>query len=103
VRFTAQIKTVDNHIKALEHAEQEAKALANDAERSADGRVDIAVTHMQGKVDAKDAELLEARREAERLKQQLRRAETLIYSIPLEMRDKLMNKHKNDKERKLQR
>ena len=97
MRFTAQIKTVDGHIKALERAEQEAKARAKDAERSADGRVDNAVTHMQGKVDAKDEELQEARREAVRLKQQLRRAETMIYSIPLEMREKLMNKHKDER------
>ena len=99
MRFTAQIKTVDDHIKALERAEQEAKSRAKDAERSADGRVDTAVTHMQGKVDAKDGELQEARREARRLKQQLRNAETLIYSIPLELREKLMNKQKSDRER----
>jgi septal ring factor EnvC (AmiA/AmiB activator) len=55
---------------------------------------------MQGKVDGKDRELREAWQKAQELQRVIRNQETLIYSIPLELREKLMNKHKTDKERK---
>jgi len=47
---------------------------------------------MQSKIDGKDKELWEAQRETQKLRQQIRNAETLIGKIPFELREKLLNK-----------
>jgi len=54
---------------------------------------------MQVKVDAKERELLEARREAYKLRQQIRNAETMIGKIPLDLREKLLRERGQERGR----
>lgn len=96
-RFTAQVKTVDKHIKALELAERETKRRIAEAEASAEKRIDTVYGNMRAKVNAKDEEVTEARREAQKLRQQIRNQETLIGKIPFDLREKLMNKTKQER------
>ena len=98
-RFTAQVKTVDNHIKALELADSEVEKRVRDAENAADKRIDNIAFRMQSKIDDKDKELLETRREAHKLRQQIRNAETMLGKIPLELREKLLNKSTMERKR----
>jgi septal ring factor EnvC (AmiA/AmiB activator) len=98
-RFTAQLKTVDNYIKALELAEREADKRAQEAENAVDNQIDNVVTQMQNKIDGKETELQEAWKEAQRLRRIINKQETLIYSLPLEIRERLMNKSTNERGR----
>lgn len=98
-RFTAQIKTVDKHIKALERAGQETEKRVREAEQSGDRRVDNAVSRMQGKVDEKDRELRKAWEQANELRRQIRNQETLIGKIPFELRERLLSQTKSKKEK----
>ena len=59
---------------------------------TADRRIDNIISQMQSKIDGKDKELWEAQRETQKLRQQIRNAETLIGKIPFELREKLLNK-----------
>ena len=102
-RFTAQIKTVDSHIDALEKAVREAEKKAREAARSADQRVNDVLTRVKVRFDDKENELQYAQREASELRRKLRNADTLINSIPLELRDRLLEQHRQRKERSRER
>jgi hypothetical protein len=98
-RFTAQMKTVDKQIRDLERAEEEAKRRAREAENSVDRRIDDVISHMQGRVDAKDRELHEMWQESQKLKQQIRNATALIDRIPFDIREKLLKKAREERQR----
>jgi len=100
-RFTAQIKTVDSHIKDLEKAAQDAEKRAKEAKNNADSRVDSAIEitqrQMQREVDGKDEQLKEFYQQAQQLKQTIRNQETLISKIPLPIKDKLIEEMQTKK------
>ena len=82
-RFTAQIKTVDAHIKALEQAAK----VAN--ERTAVVRGD-----MKNRLEDKDGELRQARQEAMRLQEILRQQQSLMRQIPPDILERIQKKPK---------
>jgi hypothetical protein len=109
-RFTAQIKTIDEHIKALERARAEAEKQAREAERKADSRVDAAVarteSRMQRSIDNAESLLRREMEKAEKLRSQIRLQESLISRIPLETKNKWLaqmqaqrDKTKHERER----
>ncbi|MCL2083011.1 MAG: plasmid recombination protein [Oscillospiraceae bacterium] len=85
-KFTAQMKTMDNHIKSLEQSEKDAKNRAWQAEQTADSRVDTAVSRMQSKLDEKDKALFAAEiktyDDARKLRCQAAKFEALIGRLP---------------------
>ncbi|MCL2696110.1 MAG: hypothetical protein FWE69_07275, partial [Clostridiales bacterium] len=108
-RFAAQVKTIDDHIKALERTKQEAEKRAYETEQSADSRVDVAVSQtqavMQRRFDGKDKELEESFKNAKELREKVKRQQAVIDRIPFmqlkEIVDKIQaqqNKTKNERE-----
>lgn len=94
IRFTAQVKTVDSHIEALEKAAHEADKRTKDAveaaKAQADSQASTAIATMQRRVDSKDEQLHEYYQQAQQLKQTIRNQERLISKIPLQIKDKLI-------------
>jgi hypothetical protein len=91
-RFTAQIKTIDEHIKALERAEKEAGKRAQEVEKTANRRIQSVQGNMQNRIDSKDNELLKARKKAYQLSEQLRKTEALMRKVPQDVLDKIREK-----------
>jgi len=109
-RFTAQVKTIDDHIKSLERAKQEAEKKAYETEQSTDSRVDAAVSQtqaaMQRRIVGKDKELEEAYKNAKALRERISYQKALIDRVPIttlkpivEKVQALQAKNKNERER----
>jgi len=105
-RFTSQIKTIDDHIKALENARAEAEKQAREVERAADSRVNKAVTqtenYMQRRVDEVGSMLRMEIEKSKKLREQVRFQESLLSRVPFEKIaewTQQINKSKSQKER----
>jgi len=81
VRFTAQVKKVDSHVKALEQAVS-----------AAESRATTVHNNMRARIAGKDEELLEARRQAYQLSEQLRKQEQLLNRIAPDVLKELKSK-----------
>ena len=92
-RFTSQIKTIDDHIKALERAKAEAERQAREVARTVDTQIVEAVAEakevMQRRVDGVEGLLHMEMEKAQELRKKIRFQESIINRIPLEKLDQI--------------
>ena len=109
-RFTTQIKTIDDHIKALERARDAAEKQAAEVECTADSRVDKAVAHtenyMQQRVEGVESLLRMEIKKAQELRKKIHFQESLLSRVPFndlkkwtEQIEAQRNRTKNERER----
>ena len=96
----SQVQTrLGGYIKTLEQKEYDAQERIALAEKRGERSADHAIAQMQTQLDKIKKLLREERERSDKLRRQCYNQETLIYKIPLELRDKLMAQMKPKKER----